>query len=248
MACPITTAKFVGTFTVGLSTGLSYSIFSIALPALQSLPTASAAAQALAHIQTRMRRKILTLSNIAIVSLVTAFALSSPRRRHPYLILTSVVTFIGGLGLEWGTNHASFIQGSGSTIEPSYLSSLCGCSKTSSGSTSSRSGCCFASLRNLFFGPTNAGITGPARTEDEESSGGSSEIEIVEQSEVESAGHNVNAEYAPLPASVAADLPDVNGEQVKLAMEREYSLQRARTWIMGIAFSMGVIGIWGDRS
>lgn len=39
---------------------------------------------------------------------------------------------------------------------------------------------------------------------------------------------------------------DVNGEIVRAEMDRECSLQRMRTWIAGIGFSMSVVGIWGD--
>lgn len=68
-----------------------------------------------------------------------------------------------------------------------------------------------------------------------------SEIEIVEESEA-----------VPTPttgeqsASPAASSLDVNGESVKDGMERERKIQKLRTWILGAAFSMGVVGIWGD--
>ena len=40
---------------------------------------------------------------------------------------------------------------------------------------------------------------------------------------------------------------DVNGESVQRDMVRECQLQRARTWLAGIALSMGIVGLWGDR-
>lgn len=40
---------------------------------------------------------------------------------------------------------------------------------------------------------------------------------------------------------------NVNGESVQREMDRERRLQRARTWVAGIAFSMGIVGLWGDK-
>ena len=39
---------------------------------------------------------------------------------------------------------------------------------------------------------------------------------------------------------------EVNGENVRAEMDRERKIQRVRAWIIGIGFSMGVVGIWGD--
>lgn len=40
---------------------------------------------------------------------------------------------------------------------------------------------------------------------------------------------------------------DINGETVRLEMDRESNLQYIRAWFTGIALSMGVVGLWGDR-
>lgn len=40
---------------------------------------------------------------------------------------------------------------------------------------------------------------------------------------------------------------DVNGETVQREMVRERRLQRARTWLSGIALSIGIVGLWGDK-
>lgn len=40
---------------------------------------------------------------------------------------------------------------------------------------------------------------------------------------------------------------DVNGESVQREMDRERRLQRARAWLAGIALSMGIVGLWGDK-
>ena len=38
----------------------------------------------------------------------------------------------------------------------------------------------------------------------------------------------------------------VNGEKVESEMARERKVQRVRSWIAGLGFAMGVIGVWGD--
>jgi autophagy-related protein 33 len=40
---------------------------------------------------------------------------------------------------------------------------------------------------------------------------------------------------------------DLNGETVQREMERERRLHRARAWLSGIALSIGIVGLWGDR-
>lgn len=38
----------------------------------------------------------------------------------------------------------------------------------------------------------------------------------------------------------------VNGEKVELEMLQERKVQKIRSWIAGLGFAMGVVGIWGD--
>ncbi|EFR00657.1 hypothetical protein MGYG_03664 [Nannizzia gypsea CBS 118893] len=245
MACPITVAKFVGMVSIGISTGLSYSMSSITLPALQALPTASVAAQALTDIQYQARRTALTLSHITVITLLTAFSLSSPRRRHPYLLWTSAFSLLSGLGLELYTNHPSFIQGTESPRTntcSSYLSSLCGVSTSGEPRSSC---CCVKSVLNRFFGSAPKPAATEKKPEDEDSLAASSEIELVEPpSEAESMGTSRSTEK-PTPASSVAE---VNGESVAVSMKKERNLHMLRTYLLGIGFSMGVIGIWGERT
>ena len=39
---------------------------------------------------------------------------------------------------------------------------------------------------------------------------------------------------------------DVNGEQVRLAVERKQRTERVKTVLAGAAFGMQVVGMWGD--
>lgn len=38
----------------------------------------------------------------------------------------------------------------------------------------------------------------------------------------------------------------INGEKVESEMARERRVQKVRSWIAGVGFAMGVVGIWGD--
>jgi autophagy-related protein 33 len=40
---------------------------------------------------------------------------------------------------------------------------------------------------------------------------------------------------------------DVNGETVQREMVRERRLHQARAWLSGIALSVGIVGLWGDK-
>jgi autophagy-related protein 33 len=87
--------------------GVSYALSTIALPSLALLPSASRAAQALSTIQERSTRRILTLASISSLSLLTCYTLASPRGKHPYLLWTALVGFVGGQGVEWWFNGFS---------------------------------------------------------------------------------------------------------------------------------------------
>ncbi|ETN44650.1 uncharacterized protein HMPREF1541_10320 [Cyphellophora europaea CBS 101466] len=104
MVCPMSTLKFVGTVSLGLLTGVSYSLSTITLPSLAVLPSAARAARALATIQERATRRILTLASVSSISLVTCYTLASPRGKHPYLLWTALVGLIGGQGVEYWFN------------------------------------------------------------------------------------------------------------------------------------------------
>lgn len=84
--------------------GVSYSLSTITLPSLAVLPSAARAARALATIQERATRRILTLASISSISLVTCYTLASPRGKHPYLLYTALAGLLGGQGVEYWYN------------------------------------------------------------------------------------------------------------------------------------------------
>ncbi|KAM0804203.1 hypothetical protein BDR22DRAFT_960313 [Usnea florida] len=87
--------KFVGTISLGLLTGVSYTTITTTLPPIQSLPSSQPASSTFQHVRTLVHRHQLLLSTISSSSLLLAYAISPPRRRHPYLLWA---TFAIGLG------------------------------------------------------------------------------------------------------------------------------------------------------
>lgn len=41
---------------------------------------------------------------------------------------------------------------------------------------------------------------------------------------------------------------DINGESVKRELDQERRMQRVKSWFSGLAFAMGIVGLWGDKS
>ncbi|KKF97430.1 hypothetical protein CFO_g177 [Ceratocystis platani] len=89
--------KFVGTVSLGLLTGMSYSLTTLAIPSILSLPSATAAAHALSRLSDLAASPLHLLSRLSCGAFLLAF-LSAPRAaRHLYLLYTSL--FAGAAGL-----------------------------------------------------------------------------------------------------------------------------------------------------
>ncbi|KAK0627288.1 hypothetical protein B0T14DRAFT_512361 [Immersiella caudata] len=85
--------KFVGTVSLGLLTGLSYTLSTLTIPALLSLPSADTAARAFDALTVTAKRHLRTLSIVSGSSFALAFFLSPRYFRHPYLLYTSLLVF-----------------------------------------------------------------------------------------------------------------------------------------------------------
>ncbi|KAL7816806.1 hypothetical protein V8C44DRAFT_264578 [Trichoderma aethiopicum] len=91
MAKGISVLKFVGTVSLGLLTGVSYTVSTLTLPTLLSLPSSSSAAHGLASLQSSLRLPVLALSSLAAAPLFLSFVFSPRYARHPYLFYTSLL-------------------------------------------------------------------------------------------------------------------------------------------------------------
>ncbi|KAK3683203.1 hypothetical protein LTR37_020445 [Vermiconidia calcicola] len=100
MPTSLALCKFVGSISLGLLTGVSYTLSTQSLPSLLTLPSAKPAAYTLNQTARLATLHIRTLSSISTISLALAFYLSPPRVRHPYLLWTALLAATsGGLNL-----------------------------------------------------------------------------------------------------------------------------------------------------
>ncbi|CVK83679.1 related to Rotein of unknown function localised to mitochondria [Fusarium mangiferae] len=83
--------KFVGTVSLGLLTGVSYSITSLALPVLLRLPSSSSASHGLTSLNAVLKTPILALTSLASAPFLISFALAPRSSRHPYLLYTGLL-------------------------------------------------------------------------------------------------------------------------------------------------------------
>jgi autophagy-related protein 33 len=85
----VSTLKFVGSISVGLLTGLSYTLSTLALPSLLTLPSATTASRAFSSITTISLIHLRILSGLSSTSFLLAYILSPRSHKHPYLLWTS---------------------------------------------------------------------------------------------------------------------------------------------------------------
>ncbi|KAM5355879.1 hypothetical protein ACJ41O_002525 [Fusarium nematophilum] len=90
-ATGVSLLKFVGTVSLGLLTGVSYSISTLALPALLHLPSSSSASHGLATLSAALRTPVLALTSLASAPFLLSFALAPRSSRHPYLLYTALL-------------------------------------------------------------------------------------------------------------------------------------------------------------
>ncbi|KAK2067631.1 hypothetical protein P8C59_001353 [Phyllachora maydis] len=83
--------KFVGTISLGLLTGVSYSLSSLTVPTLLMLPSASTAARALSSLAGSAKRQLRALASLSGSAFLLAYFLSPRACRHPYLVYTPVL-------------------------------------------------------------------------------------------------------------------------------------------------------------
>ncbi|KAL4953056.1 hypothetical protein BDW69DRAFT_166177 [Aspergillus filifer] len=183
MACPITVTKFIGTISLGLLTGLSYSASTITIPSLSVLSTSTHASKSLKEVKRLNRRHGFRLATIGETCLLFAYSISPRHRKHPYLLWMSTMSFLATFGVDY------------------YFQRDLGF--------------------NAWFWDLAADI-GPVRLF-KKSQKKEEDIVVVEAEE------------------------DVNGEVVRREMEKERRMQGMRAIFSGIALSMGIVGLWGDR-
>ncbi|KAG0650658.1 Autophagy-related 33 [Hyphodiscus hymeniophilus] len=86
----VSTLKFVGSISLGLLTGLSYSLSSLTIPTLLDLPSATGASRAFANLTSSSVLQLRTLASVSASSFFLAYLLSPRSQKHPYLLWTTL--------------------------------------------------------------------------------------------------------------------------------------------------------------
>ncbi|KAL7629403.1 hypothetical protein AAE478_000923 [Parahypoxylon ruwenzoriense] len=89
----VSVLKFVGTVSLGLLTGTSYTLSTLTIPSLLELPSASAAAKAFRSLASAASTHLNVLTTLSGSAFLLAFTLSPRGYRHPYLLYTSLFCF-----------------------------------------------------------------------------------------------------------------------------------------------------------
>ncbi|KAL1974515.1 hypothetical protein VTN31DRAFT_4719 [Thermomyces dupontii] len=111
MLCPIRITKFVGTVSLGLLTGLSYSMANIVIPSLKALPTAANGTRALKALKRSSRKHALRLANLSTGCLLFAWLVAPKRAKHPYLLWVSITSTLGAFGVDYWFNRQLGLKG-----------------------------------------------------------------------------------------------------------------------------------------
>ncbi|CRK42478.1 hypothetical protein BN1708_008764 [Verticillium longisporum] len=93
----VSALKFVGTVSLGLLTGLSYSLSAVTVPSILALPSASDAVRAFENLASSSTFQLRALTGISTASFLLAFFLSPRAFRHPYLVYASAFALTSSL-------------------------------------------------------------------------------------------------------------------------------------------------------
>ncbi|CAK7217192.1 hypothetical protein SCUCBS95973_003060 [Sporothrix curviconia] len=223
--------KFVGTVSLGLLTGLSFSLSTVTVPTLLTLPSARTASNAFRSLTDAASAQLRILSGVASSAFLLAYLFSPRHVRHPYLMHTSMLVIVGRFltsdtvapYLFSPASSSSSGSSPGASSDPFSHSSPLGKSLRRSGSASSSHAHMEASYEVL--GSTTAGSVSGGSVSDSHSDGGAGSDETEA-----AAGGNAA----------------VNGEEVRASVETFLKRQIARTVVSGVAFAVAIVGLWGD--
>ncbi|KAK3353218.1 hypothetical protein B0T25DRAFT_568432 [Lasiosphaeria hispida] len=211
--------KFVGTVSLGLLTGLSYTLSTLTIPALLTLPSADAASRAFDALTITAKHHLGTLSSISGTAFALAFLFSPRPFRHPYLLYTSLLVFGSRL--------------SASDLVASYLS--IGPAPAAPSSSSSGAASTTARKQQAQLKKERAAARARAMEASYEVLGAGSDAHSEGAGSASGEELDVEEEHA-----------GVNGEEVRVKVEAFLKKQLVQSAVAGLGFLLAVVGIWGD--
>ncbi|KAK3390586.1 hypothetical protein B0H63DRAFT_557538 [Podospora didyma] len=210
--------KFVGTVSLGLLTGLSYTLSTLTIPTLLTLPSASAAAKAFETLTTTARRHLSSLTSLSATAFGLAYLFSPRTYRHPYLLYTSLLVLGSQLVV--------------SDLVAPYILSL-----PASSSSSSSQSAAGAAARKQQQQKAKDAAAARARME--------ASYEVL-SSPAHSEGSVSGGEDAVELDNATDETNSMNGEEVRVKVEAFLKKQMVQSAVAGLAFMLSVVGIWGD--
>ncbi|KLU83810.1 hypothetical protein MAPG_02860 [Magnaporthiopsis poae ATCC 64411] len=208
--------KFVGTVSLGLLTGLSYTLSSLTAPALLTLPSASAASRGFRTLASTARTRLRALTIASSACFALAF-LASPRYgRHPYLLYTSLLTGLSGAVV------------SDDLLAP-YLGLATPPRRARPASTSTAAAAA-ARRERAARARMEASYEVLGGSDSAHSDEGDDDDDTVDDD----------------TTVVASAADEVNGEEVRGDVDNFIKKQVVRASVAGFGFLVAVLGIWGD--
>ncbi|KAK6533715.1 hypothetical protein TWF694_002646 [Orbilia ellipsospora] len=93
----IAITKFVGVCSLGLLTGISFSTSYASIKSLLTLPSAPAAHRSFTALKSTLSTLTGRLTILTTISFLTSYLLSPPHKKHPYLLITSIIPLFSGV-------------------------------------------------------------------------------------------------------------------------------------------------------
>jgi autophagy-related protein 33 len=212
----VSVLKFVGTVSLGVLTGLSYSLSSLTIPALLTLPSADSAARTFNALTTTATRHLRSLAGISSSAFILAYVLSPRPLRHPYLLYASALVLSSHIAASDLLAPYLLALGPAGRAPASASSSTAAAKKQKKKQEQERAR---AKMEASYEVLGSAG----SDAHSEGSTGGSASGEELEGEEA-----------------------GVNGEEVRAEVEVFLKKQIVRSAVAGLGFLLSVVGIWGD--
>ncbi|KAK0715610.1 hypothetical protein B0H67DRAFT_601121 [Lasiosphaeris hirsuta] len=216
--------KFVGTVSLGLLTGLSYTLSTLTIPALLTLPSADAASRAFDALTITAKRHLSTLSTVSGTAFYLAFFFSPRPFRHPYLLYTSLLIFGSQVAVS-------------DLVAPYLYLGPAPASSSSSSSSAAAAAAAAAAARKQQAQLKKDRAAARARA-------------MEASYEVLGAGSDAHSEGAGSASGEELDVEEehasVNGEEVRVKVEEFLKKQIVQSAVAGLGFLLAVVGIWGD--
>lgn len=200
-----------------ITQGVSYTLSTLIVPTLLTLPSASAAARGFKSLTTSARTQLSTLASVSSAAFLLAFTLSPRSIRHPYLFYTSGLVLLSRAVVS--DRVAPYL------FAPAPTSSS---SQQISTSTTTRTTRTTTTIRRMEMSYDMIGS-------DAHSEGN---LDSASDRSVEDANE-------PIETTETTETT-VNGEEVRCEVEGFLKKQVVSTALSGLAFVMAIVGIWGD--